>query len=125
MSKTIQGRIHDEQVLDQVRHLAASATLNPYDQLVLVTDTEAVVVTLPNVAESVGRLICVRTVDGSNNNGVDVVAAGDQRYSTTEVDPSAGTTVDVSSAVAQDTSGDFTLWYSDGIGWILMAHYIQ
>lgn len=124
--KTLQNRIHGEQVLDHVNHITESETIGINDSINLVSDADgAVVVTLPPVAQAKGRTFEIRTIVDSGSNGVDVVAGGDARYNTTEVDPSAGTTIDVSSAVAIDTAGDFLLMYSTGLSWVVLAHYIQ
>jgi len=121
-----QRRISTEQVMDgQLKYVAESVTLNAYEQVVHASDAaEAVVVTLPAVAEAVGKIYTVYTTDDSGTNGVDVVTQGDELYSTTEIDPGVPTTLDVSSAVAIDTAGDFLCLYSNGISWILLAHMI-
>jgi hypothetical protein len=56
---------------------------------------------------------------------VDIKAGADAAYTITEVDPSAGTEIDLSSAVAMDTAGDFFMVFSDGVGWIVVAHRVQ
>lgn len=127
MFPRLQNRKNSEMVLDKVKHVsAATYTMNPYDHLVLVSDAEnAVTVTLPNVAEAMGHMYVIRTVDASGTNGVDVIADATAQYTTTEVDPSAGTTLDLGSDVAIDTAGDFLCVMSDGMSWIVLAHYIQ
>lgn len=126
MFPILQNRKNSEMVMDKIKHVTETVTMNPYDHLVHASDAEgAVVITLPNVCEAAGQMYVVRTVTDSGSNGVDIKAGSDAQYTTTEVDPSAGTTVDLSSAVAIDTAGDFICVMSDGVGWIVVAHRIQ
>ena len=114
--------IHTKQAADQIRQLAASATLNVYDLVTHVSDAAAaVVVTLPPVAEAAGKMYAIYTVDSSGANGVDVISQGDELYAVTE----GSTTITISGATAIDTAGDFLLMYSTGVCWICLAFNIQ
>ena len=114
--------IHTKQAADQIRQLAASATLNVYDLVTHVSDAAAaVVVTLPPVAEAAGKMYAIYTVDSSGGNGVDVISQGDELYAVTEV----STTITISGATAIDTAGDFLLMYSTGVCWICLAFNTQ
>jgi len=115
-----------EQVSDQLNQITESVTLTASDLLSHASDAAgAVVVTLPTVAEAAGKVYSIYTTDASGGNGVDVVSQGDALYAITEVDPSAGTTIDLGSAVAIDTAGDFLCVFSTGVEWIVLAHRIQ
>lgn len=112
-----------EQVMDgQFRYVTESVTLEASDQVVHVSDAEAaVVVKLPPVAEAAGNIYTIYTVDDSGTNGVDVQDQGDALYSTSLVGDTP-TTIDLSSAVAIDTAGNFLCVYSNGISWVTLAY---
>ena len=116
-----QGRVEAEQAKGQINLISATAQLTVNQLVTHVTNTTgtAVVVTLPPVAEAAGKIYAIYTVDGTGN-GVDVVDKGDALYSDTE----GSTSVDVSSAVAIDTAGDFLCMYSTGFSWICFGFKI-
>lgn len=105
-----------------VRRVSDSATLGVNDLLTLVTNTAgADVITLPPVAEAIGKIYAIYTVDGTGDS-VTVVSQADTLYDVTEV--SAGVDQDLSSGVAISAAGDFICLYSTGITWIVLAYKI-
>lgn len=123
--KSIQSRIHGEQVIDKILHVDDDVTLKATDQVVHCDDTDnAIVVTLPPVAECAGKMFSIHTITGGGVNGVDVIADGSQLYATSNIGDTP-TVVNLDNAVAIDTEGDFLLLFCDGFGWMVMAQNIQ
>ena len=116
-----QNRIHAEQNKGQFNVLTASAELEA-NQLVTHANNSgaAMVIKLPPVAEAAGKIYSIYTVAIAGASGVDVIDRGDALYSATE----GSTAIDVSSAVAIDTAGDFLCMYSNGISWICLGFNI-
>lgn len=105
-----------------VRRVSDSATLGVNDLLTLVTNfAGADVITLPPVAEAIGKIYAIYTVDGTGDS-VTVQSQADTLYDITEV--SAGVTQDLSTGVAINAAGDFICLYSTGITWIVLAYNI-
>lgn len=113
---------HMEQVYDQIKQTAVTVTMSASDLVVHAANTAAaIVITLPTVAEAAGKIYTIYTTDATGATGVDVISQGDELYSVTE----SSTSIDVSSAVAIDTAGDFLCMYCNGVSWICLAFNIQ
>ncbi len=119
--KDTQHRLHAEQNTGQFNIVTASTALTANQLVTHVENTaDAVVITLPPVAEATGKTYSIYTTDATGATGVDVIDNGDALYSLTE----GSTSIDVSSAVAIDAAGDFLCMYCNGFSWIALAFNI-
>ncbi len=104
MSFQAQARVHSETFASYSWWISASTTLNPSNQVVHVNSAGgAVNVTLPDMAEAAGSLICVTAPVGATN---DVSVLINE------------TGLEVGSGGDLDANNDATLFYCTGLAWV-------
>lgn len=85
--------------------LVAAATLAPYEQAVRVVPAEAITITLPLVAEAMGKIFSILVRIGATHN-VTVVDQGDSDIAVSDV---------------HAATPSFSVYYSDGLNWFILA----
>ena len=106
MSKQAGARIDGETFASYKWYIATDVTLNPVSQTIVVDSTDAAIdVTLPDVAEAAGVVICVIAPEGTTN---DVSVLVNE------------TGLEVSSGGDMDTDDNVSVFYCTGLTWVVL-----
>lgn len=105
--------ISDAQVRDKIRHLTATTSLNVWDQVVEVTASSAVIITLPNVSEAKGKIYSIGAIAADLTNTVTVA----------DNDESLGWAV-IGGDFTLNGDGEYVVLRSNGESWELLASNI-
>jgi len=104
MSMQAQSRVHAETEPNNPRFITATATLRPGNQNIFAVSATSIAftITLPDIAESIGNIICVTAPEGASDDTVTIAI--------NEGGTATGGTL--------DADDDITVFYNNGRSWV-------
>ena len=106
MTEASRGRIHREFETDNVEWISEDTTLRPGSRCYIIdTSSAAVVVTLPDIAESVGNIISFKAPSGSSNDASVFINETGAEHASGDM----------------DADDDYVVLFNNGLEWISLA----
>ena len=101
------ARINAETEALNPRYVTAAVTLRPGNQNIIADSTAAAfTVTLPDIGESVGNVICITAPEGASEDTVTVAV---------------NETGSTATSGSMDADDDYTVWYNSGLVWVVLS----